>query len=62
MYSAQSNKSAYCGALIISYATPTLRANLDGANTDLTVGTIEISVTVEIGYPANFVNILLYVN
>jgi hypothetical protein len=62
MYSAQSNKSAYCGALIISYATPTLRANLDGANTDLTVGTIEISVTVEIGYPANFINILLYVN
>lgn len=60
-FDAQNNKAAYCGALIISYKNISLRANLDGENQDLPVATIEISVDVEVGYPANFINIKLLV-
>lgn len=62
LYAAKSKKSAYCGSLIIDYKDLTIRANLEGQNTDLTPGTVEISLTVEVGYPANYININILVN
>ena len=56
-YNAKSHKSPYCGSLIINNGPVTLRANLEGSNTDILPGTIKISVNVEIGYPANNIDI-----
>lgn len=61
LFNAKSQKAAYCGSLIIGYTNKKIRANLQGQNTDLTVGTIEIAVTVEVGYPANYIDIKIYV-
>jgi hypothetical protein len=61
LFSAKSRKAAYCGSLIIDYTSLAIRANLEGANQDLTPGTIEISVTIEVGYPANYINVKLYI-
>lgn len=61
LFSAQSNKSPYCGSLILSYSNLTLLANLDGQNTDIDPGTINIAVTVEVGYPANYINLQIFV-
>jgi len=61
LFNAQTNKSPYCGSLIIGYSNLVIRANLMGQNTDLTVGTLEISLTIEVGYPANYINIKLFV-
>jgi len=61
-YNAKSQKAAYCGALIIGYSNKAIRANLEGQNTDLIVGTVEISITIEIGYPANYIDVKIYVN
>lgn len=62
LYAAKSKKSAYCGSLIIDYSDLSIRANLEGQNTDLVPGTIEISLTIEVGYPANYININVLVN
>ena len=61
LFTATNNKSPYCGSLIISATNVIIRANLDGANLDLNPGTIEVSLTVEVGYPANYINVLVYV-
>lgn len=61
LFKAKTDKAPYCGSLIIDYSQLVLRANLEGQNQDLPVGTIEIAVTVEVGYPANFINVKLYV-
>lgn len=61
LFAAKTNKAAYCGSLIIDYTQLSLRANLEGANQDLAPGTIEISVTIEVGYPANYINVKLYI-
>jgi hypothetical protein len=61
LFKAKSTKAPFCGSLIIDYSNLSLRANLDGENTDLPKDTIEISVTIEMGYPANYIDILLYV-
>jgi hypothetical protein len=61
LFNAQSHKSPYCGSLILSYTAPVLRANLDGQNTDLPPGRLQVSLTVEIGYPANYIDILVYI-
>lgn len=60
-YASKTNKAAYCGPLILNYKNLAVRANLDGQNTDLPKATIEIAITVEVGYPANFINLLIYV-
>lgn len=62
LYAAKSKKSAYCGSLIINSKNLVIRANLEGQNTDLTPGVVEISVTVEVGYPANYIDINILVN
>lgn len=61
LFAAKSNKAAYCGALILGYSNVVLRANLDGQNTDLGPTTLEISLTAEVGYPLNFINLKIYV-
>lgn len=61
LFAAKTNKAPYCGSLIIGYTNLVLRANLEGANQDLSPGTIEISVTIEVGYPANYINVKLYI-
>lgn len=62
LFQAKSNKAPYCGSLIIDYKSVTLRANLEGQNQDLPKGTLEISLNdVEIGYPANYINVKIYV-
>lgn len=61
LFNAKTNKAAYCGSLIIDYSQLVIRANLEGQNQDLAPGTVEIAVTVEVGYPANYINVKLYV-
>ena len=61
LYNAKSQKAAYCGALIIGSSNKTIRANLNGENLDLIPGTIEISLTIEVGYPANYIDVKVYV-
>jgi len=62
LFNAKTSSAPYCGSLIIDYSKLVLRANLEGANQDLTPGTVEIAVTCEVGYPANYINIKLFVN
>ena len=61
LYKAKSQKAPFCGGLILGYTPPALRANLEGQNLDLPKGKIEISLQAEFGYPANYIDILLYV-
>lgn len=61
LFDAKSKKAPYCGSLIINYDQIAIRANLEGQNLDLPPGTIEISVNVEVGYPANFINVKVFV-
>lgn len=61
LFNATSIKAPYCGSLIISANKPVLRANLEGANQDLVPGTIEISIDIEVGYPANYIPVKVFV-
>lgn len=61
LFNAKTDKSPYCGSLILDYKNLSFRANLEGANQDLNPGTLEIALTVEIGYPANYIDIVIYV-
>jgi hypothetical protein len=61
LFNAKSNKAPYCGSLIVDFSNLALRANLEGLNTDLPPGKLEIALTIEVGYPANYINIKIYV-
>jgi hypothetical protein len=61
LFAAKTNKAPYCGSLIIDYSQLVIRANLEGQNQDLAPGTVEIAVTVEVGYPANYINVKIFV-
>lgn len=61
LFNAKNNKAPYCGSLILDYSNLIIRANLAGSNQDLAPGTVEIALTVEVGYPANYINVKLYV-
>ena len=61
-FAAQNTKAPYCGSLILSCTGKVIRANLGGKNTDLPKGTTEVSMTIEVGYPNNFVVIKIYVS
>lgn len=61
LFNAQNISAPMCGSLILSSKNLSLRANLNGANTDLVQGTVAIALTVEVGYPANFIDITLNV-
>lgn len=61
-FKCKNQKYAYCGPLIIGSKNLSIRANLEGDNTDLPKGTVEISVEIEIGYPANFIKVTVLVD
>lgn len=61
-FECKNKKYAYCGSLIIGSKNVSIRANLEGENTDLPKGTVEISVEIEVGYPANYINVTVLVD
>ena len=61
LFNAKSQKAPYCGALIVNYSNKIIRANLEGQNLDLPVGTVEITFDIEVGYPANKIKVVISV-
>ena len=51
-----------CGPLIIDGAVEGIRANLHGQNTDLAGGVVEMTIGIEVGKPANYINIKLMIS
>jgi hypothetical protein len=62
MYKAKSEKSPKCGALILNGNIDLIRAQINGQNLDVPQGTVEITASVEIGKPANWIQIKLLVS
>lgn len=62
MYKAKSEKSPKCGALILDGKIDSLRAQINGQNLDVPQGTVEVTASVEIGKPANWIKIKLLVS
>lgn len=61
LFNAQNIKAQYCGSLILGYKNLVFRANLNGENQDLTPGTVAVSLEVEVGYPANYIPVTVFV-
>ncbi len=62
LFTAQNTSAPYCGSLILSSANLKIAAQLNGQNLTIPLGTVDISLTVEVGFPANYINITLNVN
>jgi len=62
LFNAKNVKAPKCGSLILGYSNLSLKANLEGANLEMTPGTVAVSLTVEVGYPLNNMDIVIYVN
>lgn len=60
-YKAKNEKSPKCGALILDGKIDLIRANMNGENTDIEAGAIEVTASIEIGKPANWIQIKLLV-
>lgn len=58
----KNTKYAYCGSLILGSKNVSIRANLEGENTDLAKGVVEISIEIEVGYPANYIKVTVIVD
>ena len=61
LFTAQNTSAPYCGSLILSSSNLKVAAQLGGQNLDIPLGTVAISMTVEVGFPANYINITLNV-
>lgn len=62
IFSAKNTKAAYCGSLIISASDISIKANINGKNTTISKGKIAVKVTIEVGYPANNIEVTVFVS
>ena len=62
LFQAKTVKAPKCGGLILGYSNLVLKANLEGANPEMVPGTVAVALTVEVGYPLNNMDIVIYVN
>ena len=61
-YRAKSVKAPKCGPLVINGKIDSIRAQMNGQNLDIPAGVIEVTVSIEIGKPANWIQIKLLVS
>jgi hypothetical protein len=62
MYQAKSQKSPKCGSLVLNGKIDSILANIGGANPTIPDGTVQVNVSIEVGKPANWIKIQLYVS
>lgn len=62
VFTAKNTKAAYCGSLILSSKDISIKANIGGKNTTITKGKVAVAITIEVGYPANFIEVTIYVS
>ena len=61
-FRAKNEKSPKCGALILDGKIDSIRAQIGGQNLDVEQGAVEVTASVEIGKPANWIKIKLLVS
>ena len=62
LFEAKNQKAPLCGALIIDGKIDSIRAQLNGQNLDIPKGTVEVTYSVEIGKPGNWIKVKLLVS
>jgi hypothetical protein len=62
MYQAKSQKSPKCGSLVLNGTIDSILANIGGTNPTIPDGTVQINASIEVGKPANWIKIQLYVS
>lgn len=62
VYKAKSQKAPMCGALMLNGSVDSILANISGSNPAIPDGTVEVTVSAELGKPANWVKIKLLVS
>ena len=62
IYKSKTEKAPKCGSLILNGSIDSLRAQINGQNLDVAQGAVEVTASVEIGKPSNWIQIKLLVS
>lgn len=62
LFQAKTHKAAKCGSLILNGTIDSVLANIGGSNPSIPDGTVQVNASIEIGKPANWIQIQLFVS